>query len=1058
MRVPALAAAVAALAGSSTGQCNYAADSCDYRGDGECDVGGVNGVCPAGSDCFDCEPCRNHATCGDCTSAGCAWCEKEQLCASSVVPQDYWQRAVFPKQLTCGQSDFRTTCPSSDAGNVFFDPAYPAQKWVYEMVKVEPVWRDGIRGGGILVQINDDGVDVTHPDFTGKFDSGAACAKYLPENNGEHGTVCAAIALGNANDACSVGIAPSARLTACAIIEVDGYDDLDTDAYLYKPGTPVHVSSNSWGVETCKKKTTRRSARVLQGCPFASVADTSPCRATQCSNWAAPSAACVEVVKTYCSGPYYEQEPVPCAEYLDLLLDGCRYDALSDQARGLLVQGVTSGRSGKGIVYVFAAGNGYQTGQDVNFEGWQNNRFTISVGSVGKQGLHASYSTVGAAVFMTAPGGDDEYVTNFVVAHPSGQCKDAGVGTSYAAPVVSGVVALILEANPALTWRDVQGVLASTAAMTDAADTDWFTNAALVKHSYKYGFGIVDAQAAVAAAKTWVPWLQEQQLSKSSAADLNLAIPDDNTAVTSELTVSDSEWGQKRVESVSVYLDLDHASRGDLQIVLTSAAGTPSLLTPGKRPESEQVAASWKLMTLRNWGETATGKWTLSIRDAKSGDSASCVDDGSFSVTRDGSTATCTTFNQAWCKDGAVTAEWDEAQWGSVATFTDARGRSPLQACCSCGGGQAPSAITDRLRSWRMVVYGREPGDSPSTPTPATATPTTPSPPTPAGTSCTPCSAQNASACPNCNGCTWDASSTVCRDTAPPTPIPVVTSGSADDDDSGVASKWYFWLIIGLLVCSLCIVVVILCVKSGKGGRYKAEAYKADASQKDLSQGLNREPDQTQAGLDETQRTPPPMPPSPGTEMYQSPPLPDAMNGYIAKDGDAPPMPMPQDGYGYDGYNPMDPHMHHHQHQHQHQHHHQHQHYQHPDQHYQHPEMYDGQYGSHHGSPHGSPYGAPPPGFGGHPGGQPALETSPPYVLQHAGYGYVDSNRTFQGQPHPAFNSPTHAPRPVFAPSVHANRPAYYSPSVSAKRFEGNGARPHGTPGAAHAPQPRVYI
>ena len=55
----------------------------------------------------------------------------------------------------------------------------------------------------------------------------------------------------------------------------------------------------------------------------------------------------------------------------------------------------------------------------------------------------------------------------------------------YAAPVVSGVVALMLEANRNLTWRDVQGVLATTAALTDATDPSWTLNAAGLHHSRK---------------------------------------------------------------------------------------------------------------------------------------------------------------------------------------------------------------------------------------------------------------------------------------------------------------------------------------------------------------------------------------------------------------------------------------------------------------------------------------------------------------------------------------------------------------------------------------------
>ena len=145
---------------------------------------------------------------------------------------------------------------------------------------------------------------------------------------------------------------------------------------------------------------------------------------------------------------------------------------------------------------MFAAGNEYQIGDDVNYEGYLNSRFTISVGGARPrpQALFLLFS--GAPVFISAPGGDtDEY--GMIAALPLALSAvdnrgNVGVGTSYAAPLVSGVVALVLEANPSLTWRDVQGVLAATA-QTDFNDEDdetgqWTTNQAGVKHSYKHGF------------------------------------------------------------------------------------------------------------------------------------------------------------------------------------------------------------------------------------------------------------------------------------------------------------------------------------------------------------------------------------------------------------------------------------------------------------------------------------------------------------------------------------------------------------------------------------------
>lgn len=59
--------------------------------------------------------------------------------------------------------------------------------------------------------------------------------------------------------------------------------------------------------------------------------------------------------------------------------------------------------------------------------------------------------------------------------------------------VVSGVVALMLEANPNLGWRDVQDILARTAqpVLDDPENKSLQVNGAGLAHSNWYGFGIV---------------------------------------------------------------------------------------------------------------------------------------------------------------------------------------------------------------------------------------------------------------------------------------------------------------------------------------------------------------------------------------------------------------------------------------------------------------------------------------------------------------------------------------------------------------------------------------
>src|SRR5690606_36746184 len=105
---------------------------------------------------------------------------------------------------------------------------------------------------------------------------------------------------------------------------------------------------------------------------------------------------------------------------------------------------------------------------------------------------------------------------------------------SSAAPHVAGCIALMLEANPNRTWRDVQQILVETSTKNDPSDSGWFTNAAGYHYNHNYGFGRINAAAAVEAARTWVPLmprLEPVPPSRSAAA----AIPDNNPVGVSQM-------------------------------------------------------------------------------------------------------------------------------------------------------------------------------------------------------------------------------------------------------------------------------------------------------------------------------------------------------------------------------------------------------------------------------------------------------------------------------------------------------------------------------------------
>ena len=131
-------------------------------------------------------------------------------------------------------------------------------------------------------------------------------------------------------------------------------------------------------------------------------------------------------------------------------------------------------------------------------------------------------------------------------------------------------------------------------------------NAAGIGHSYQYGFGIIDAAAAVAAARTWQNYYTETVL--TAMASPGLRIGSNGAAVTSKISAAaDADF---EIETVVVVLTIDHPRRGDLRIVL-ERGGVESLLAPESDEEGDGYD-DWKYTTLRHWGESANGGggWT----------------------------------------------------------------------------------------------------------------------------------------------------------------------------------------------------------------------------------------------------------------------------------------------------------------------------------------------------------------------------------------------------------------------------------------------------------------
>jgi hypothetical protein len=172
--------------------------------------------------------------------------------------------------------------------------------------------------------------------------------------------------------------------------------------------------------------------------------------------------------------------------------------------------------------------------------------------------------------------------------YTSSDITDSFSATSAAAPMVSGIVALMLDANPNLGWRDVQQILAITARHVGSemnappAGDERFSwsynkadnwNGGGMHFSNDYGYGLVDAHAAVRLAESWT--LQSTSINEQVGVGYTfpgrIALTEANT-VPHEFKITINET--INTESISLWLNLAHSRMSDLRIEIRSPEGT----------------------------------------------------------------------------------------------------------------------------------------------------------------------------------------------------------------------------------------------------------------------------------------------------------------------------------------------------------------------------------------------------------------------------------------------------------------------------------------------------
>lgn len=465
-------------------------------------------------------------------------------------------------------------------------------------ISVEKAW-DITRGvRSVVVAVMDDGFDLNHPDFQG---TGKVVAPRdfkgedflpLPDNAGEnHGTACAGIAVAEENGKGIVGVAPGCALMP---LRTTGYLDDQSIEQLFDwaINNGADVISCSWG---------------------------------------------------------------PAAVYFPLSL----------RQRATLTRAATKGRDGKGCVILFAAGNANRpTSGSINEQSWPNNLlrgptewlggFTVhpdvlTISASTSLNKKAAYSNWGPHVSVCAPSNNAPpgmwfERTGYIYTAPEIQVFLSGLGmftadrlgaagyntgdftsdfggTSSACPVVAGVAALILSANPDLTAQEVRRILQETADKMVDPDPDPQLGFRLGTYdangfSKWFGYGKVNAFKAVQSAQQLLSKSLQTQNRLHGINNNRVAIPDYNPqGISSGIQVNE----QVALKDILVSVNIEHSCLGDLEVSLLAPNGSTILLQGRTLGSATQLRATYTVATTpaltQLLNQPVQGVWQLRVVD-----------------------------------------------------------------------------------------------------------------------------------------------------------------------------------------------------------------------------------------------------------------------------------------------------------------------------------------------------------------------------------------------------------------------------------------------------------
>jgi subtilisin-like proprotein convertase family protein len=340
----------------------------------------------------------------------------------------------------------------------------------------------------------------------------------------------------------------------------------------------------------------------------------------------------------------------------------------------------TGGRRGRGIVFLWAAGNencpiDYDGPEQIPYsDGWNENgqwigvsrsrRFRNSlvglpgvmhVAALASNAQRSHYSNYGKGIDITAPTSNSHAfwrmtVPGVGVIAPTGEGQrftSAFGGTSSATPLTAGVAALVISANPLLGAADVVAILRRTASKdldfsayprtpstTFDQDTSWDISPAAPSTSGAFqtgsdpdgswspwfGFGKVDAERAVAEALARRAPAPSGGVVSGQSAHV-VPIPDNQAAGISDTVAL---TGSGHIGAVKVSVDIAHPYVGDLVVTLASPEGATAVLHQRNGGNAVNLVRSWQTsdtaaLNALNGG-TLAGNWILRVQDLAAAD------------------------------------------------------------------------------------------------------------------------------------------------------------------------------------------------------------------------------------------------------------------------------------------------------------------------------------------------------------------------------------------------------------------------------------------------------